>query len=294
LAAQEDVDAVTRCFQDHGLRAESVAPGRRTIELSGRVRHVEEVFRTEVHHYLVDGRTPPHHSIDIAIPDALAGWSVCVASLHDFHLRPLHRRSAPDADHSTGRHVIGTYDFATIYNLITLWNSNLDGSGQSIAIAGRTNIDPRDIAGFRIDVPADQQHPGHPQRQRPRHHQRGPGDRSGSESGLDLEWAGAATKGATIKLVVSASTNASDGIHLSGVYIVNHNLAPVVSLSFGACEAANGRANQFFSNLWSQAAAQGMSRIRCGGRQRLGRRDDPAMARPGGRMPRSRPATDWP
>ena len=41
---------------------------------------------------------------------------------------------------------------------------------------------------------------------------------------------------------------------------MNHNLAPVVSLSFGACEAAMGAAgNQFWNSLWQQAAAQGMT-----------------------------------
>ncbi|MGA2502412.1 MAG: S53 family peptidase [Tepidisphaeraceae bacterium] len=60
--------------------------------------------------------------------------------------------------------------------------------------------------------------------------------------------------------MVSKSTRSTDGVDLSNQYIVNNNVASVMSLSFGACEAQLGAAgNQFYNNLWSQAAAQGIS-----------------------------------
>ena len=65
---------------------------------------------------------------------------------------------------------------------------------------------------------------------------------------------------ASIQVVVSASTQTTDGINLSAQYIVNHNLAPVASVSFGNCESGMSRTeNQFWNGLWQQAAAQGMS-----------------------------------
>jgi len=67
---------------------------------------------------------------------------------------------------------------------------------------------------------------------------------------------------ATITLVVTETpdTSASDGVDLSALYIVDNNLAPVMSESFGACELGQGTAgNQFESNLWEQAAAQGIT-----------------------------------
>jgi hypothetical protein len=90
-----------------------------------------------------------------------------------------------------------------------------------------------------------------------------PGIVSSDEQGeatLDVEWSGAVARNATVELVVSASTAASDGVALSSQYIVNQNLAPVMSLSFGSCEASMGGAgNQFWNALWQQAAAQGIS-----------------------------------
>jgi len=65
---------------------------------------------------------------------------------------------------------------------------------------------------------------------------------------------------ATIDLVVSEGTLTAAGTDLSSFYIIDNNLDPVMSLSFGACEAALGTAgNQFFNGLWEQAAAQGIS-----------------------------------
>src|SRR5581483_11516729 len=44
---------------------------------------------------------------------------------------------------------LAPYDFATIYDLLPLWNSGLDGTGQTIAIVGETDINPLDPEYFR-------------------------------------------------------------------------------------------------------------------------------------------------
>ena len=80
------------------------------------------------------------------------------------------------------------------------------------------------------------------------------------EADLDVEWSGAVAPGATVKLVVSASTPASAGIDLSALYIVEHNLAGAMNESYGGCESGLGSAgNAFYNSLWQQAAAQGIT-----------------------------------
>jgi hypothetical protein len=44
---------------------------------------------------------------------------------------------------------LGPTDFATIYNVLPLWNAGIDGTGQTIAIVGETNIHITDIENFR-------------------------------------------------------------------------------------------------------------------------------------------------
>ena len=269
--AQEDLDAIAAWLEGHGFRVNEIARGRRSLEFSGTARQVESAFHTEIHHYLVDGVPHVANSTDLAIPEALADVVGGVASLHDFHARPLHRLLGPypaaqpgagvagspagQTDLSGGSHALSPYDFATIYDVAPLWNQGYDGTGQTIAIVADTNVKLTDVTAFRsqfglgannVTVVLNGTNPGVVSGEE-------------TEADLDIEWSGGVAKGAAVKLVVSANTNASDGVTLSAQYIVNGNLAPVMSMSYGLCEAEMGGENALYANLWSQAAAQGIS-----------------------------------
>ena len=45
-------------------------------------------------------------------------------------------------------YAVGPYDFATIYNVAPFWNGTpaIDGTGETIAIVGETDINPQDVA----------------------------------------------------------------------------------------------------------------------------------------------------
>jgi len=255
-ASQGDLDVLANWLQERGFRVNGVAEGRRTLEFSGTARQVEEAFQTEIHQYDVNGERHSANATDIAIPEALAPVVGGIRSLHDFPVHPLYRR-APAFNISSSVHAIGPYDFAAIYNVAALWNLNYDGTGQTIAISGHTNIKLSDVTTFRsyFGLPANNPQivvngadPGII------------GADEETEADLDVEWSGAVARGATVQFVVSKSTRTTDGVDLSNVYIVDHNAASAISLSFGACEAQLGVAgNAFYSSLWAQAAAQGIS-----------------------------------
>ena len=60
--------------------------------------------------------------------------------------------------------------------------------------------------------------------------------------------------------MVSAATNTTDGVNLSALYIVDNNLAPIMTESFSICELALGTTElQSISSLAEQAAAQGIT-----------------------------------
>jgi subtilase family serine protease len=258
--AQQDIDAVVGWLEDNGFHVSEIGRGRRTLEFSGTASQVEIAFHTEMRQYEVAGVVHLANATDVAIPEALAPVIGGVVSLHDFRHQPMHQvlgqMPAPATNLNGGARGLSPYDFAAIYNVTQLWNSNWDGTGQSVAIAGRTNIKLSDVTTFRstFGLPANNpqvilngRDPGIV----------GTGEEM--EADLDVEWSGGVAKGATIKFVVSASTNASDGVDLSTQYIVNNNVAPVVSVSFGLCEAYMGSGNAFYNSLWQQAAAQGIS-----------------------------------
>ncbi len=152
---------------------------------------------------------------------------------------------------------VSPYDFATIYNVLPLWNAGIDGTGQTIAVLEETDIHVDDVRSFRsiFGLPAKD----------PVFIVNGPdpGVTNTDEEGeavLDTEWAGAVAKGATIAFVTSASTTATYGTDLSAIYAINNNVAPITSLSYGECETALGATgNAFYVSLWQQGAAQGIS-----------------------------------
>lgn len=122
---------------------------------------------------------------------------------------------------------------------------------------GRTDIRTSDVSGFRSFFGLPKKSPTII------HNGSDPGNLGGNEeveADLDVEWSGSIAKNATVKFVVSKSTSTTDGVNLSAQYIVSHNLAPVMSTSFGQCEKNIGSAgNTFFNNLWKQAASQGIT-----------------------------------
>ena len=289
--ADQDVQTIVAWLDSQGFQIDRVANGRGAIEFSGNAGQVQNAFRTEIHKYAVSGKNYWANASDPQIPSALTPVVAGVASLNSFRRRPMYQllgifakskktgevkrvaqatagATVPNftlncgTDPSTGQpitcYAVSPYDFATIYNVLPLWNASspITGSGQSIAIVARTNIDVQDVADFQslFGLPAnpptvilDGPDPGIV-----------PGDET--EADLDVEWSGAVAKGAKINLVVSQSTEASDGVDLSALYIVDNDVAPVMSESYGECELGLGAAgNQFINNLWEQATAEGIT-----------------------------------
>jgi len=158
------------------------------------------------------------------------------------------------------------YDFAAIYNVLPLWNAAtpIDGTGQTIAIAGTSNINLADVATFRstFGLPAKvptviitNTDPG----DCPTAASTCDGDLT--ENSLDVEWSGAVAKNANIVLVTSSATTAStDNLYLSEDYIVQHKTAPIMNVSYGECELFVGTAgNVEYNTLWQTAASEGIA-----------------------------------
>ena len=259
--SDHDLAQVAGWLRSHGLEVEEIARGRRSLVFSGTVEQVEEAFHTPMRTYNVGGELHQANATDPEIPRALAGVVHGVVALHDFQSKPAHTAvkaaPLPQANATNGQHYLAPADFATIYDLAPLYQNSITGSGQSIAVVARCNIHLSDVQTFRssFGLPANN----------PTIVVNGtdPGIVSSdeeTEADLDAEWAGAIAQNASVQFVVSASTNTSDGVMLSAQYIVNNNLAPVMTLSFGLCEAAQGAAeNSFINSLWQQAAAEGIT-----------------------------------
>lgn len=268
-----DIQAVTSWLTSEGFEVKRVAAGRTVIEFSGSAGLIHEAFHTKIHQYDVEGKTRFANASDPMIPQALAPVIAGIDSLHSFPKKSLHRllgsfqKSKATGEirplftfliSGTYQYAVGPVDFATIYNVLPLWAAGTDGTGQSIAIVGDSNININDVRNFRamFGLPAKD----------PQIIVDGPDPgllaASGleTEADLDVEWAGAVAKGATIKFVVSEDTLNTFGIDLSSLYIVDNNIASVMSISFGECEAGlGGGGNAFESAVYEQGAAEGIT-----------------------------------
>ena len=257
--SETDAAQVTRWLQAHGMEVEELTAGRRSIVFSGTAAQVEAAFHTSIHTYKIGAEVHHANASDPEIPKAFSGVVAGIVSLHDFRSAPMHTGARiPTSEFTSGgSYYLAPADFATIYDLIPLYQQSISGGGQAVAIVARSNINIADVRQFRtaFGLPAND----------PQIILNGsnPGVLSSgeeTEADLDVEWSGAVAKNAAIKFVVSKSTNSSDGSYLSAQYIVNHNLAPVMSMSFGICEAALGSSgNSFINSLWQQAASEGIT-----------------------------------
>ncbi len=286
--ADSDIQAVTDWLTSRGFTGIKVSPGRTRVEFSGNIGQINSAFQTQIHHFYVGGKMHSANVSDPQIPAALSPVVRGVASLHDFrpqaqvHRLGTFRRTKNTNEvkplftfgkcgSSTPCYAVGPGDFAKIYNIPATISatspgvSGPPGTGVTIAIVQDSNINPADVADFQkmfgltanpVNVILNGPDPGI----------QGPNSATDDEieADLDVQWAGAVAPGAQIDLVVSQDSESIGmfGTDLSAIYIVDNNIAPVLSESFGSCEASIGSsAEALYVDLWEQASAQGITAV---------------------------------
>jgi len=254
-----DVHQITAWLKSQGFGGLHVARGRNWIRFSGTAAQVQSAFGTEIHRYNVDGELHVANATAPKIPVALAGMVTGLRGLHDFHLQPRGvKRARPYYTSAKFGDLVAPGDVATIYDLNALYNAGIDGTGQTLAVIGQTDIYQADLNGFRTGfglssiscttdstdvitacsdarfqyaVPTGLTDPATPLTT---------GDLS--EADLDLEWSGAVAPNAQIVYVNAPAVFGTGGSLISGgVWVawydaVDNNRAAVITMSYGLCE----------------------------------------------------------
>ena len=276
--SDQDMQAVAGWLISHGFQIGGISRGRTVIEFSGSASQVRQAFHAEIHKYAVNGEDHWANASDPQIPAALANVVEGVATLHNFSKKPqieitedriaayVGPGQTPQVTFQNGRHALGPWDYDTIYNILPIINppSGFSGPpagfGTIIAVVGRSNIDIQDVARFRAIFNLQNNNPqifiNGPD----------PGNLGGAEEAeavLDTTWSGAIAPGANVWLIVSASTNTTDGVDLSEVYVIDGGVGTaVMTESFGTCEAGVTAAEATnISQLAEQAAAEGITYV---------------------------------
>ncbi len=242
--SDDDLRKIEIWLQAHSLTVVAVARGRNSIAFNGSAAQVEAAFQIELHQYLTNGEYHFANSTEPSIPAAFAGVVTGIRGLNDFRLKPSKIKQLNPEFTSGGSHFLAPGDFATIYDITPLYNAGIDGTGQTLVVAGQTQVSLTDIETFRSTFKLSAKDPqivlvpGSTD----------PGVSSGDlpEADLDLEWSGAVAKNATVIYVYTAD------VLQSVQYAIDQDLAPVISLSYGLCELETPSVDATIFRSWAQ------------------------------------------
>lgn len=285
----QDLAQVAAWLQSQGFQVAPIPPSADRVDFTGTAAQVEAAFKTKMHRYLLNGVEGWANATDISVPQAIAGMTLAVRHLNTFRPLPQVQRMPVRVSHhklvaarpqytvqtqnGTLQYFLAPSDIHTIYNVSGLYNANITGTGQYLGIVGQTDITQyqSDIANFRslsglnaANLPTQILVPNSGT------NQAYPSDLE--EADLDVEWSGAIAKDATI-LYVTVGNDQNKGVFDSLQYAIqtplinNTRYIPVISISYGNCEAAFGGSGdiQALQQYLQQANAQGQTVIASAG-----------------------------
>jgi subtilase family serine protease len=286
-ASETTVAVLSRWLESNGLHVGTVPAGRAHLSFTGDKEKIEAAFHTQIHLFNVGGEQHYANIDDPMIPEALKPLIAAARGLNDFYptpgVKPMNSNAhdvalalaghdaralaSPDTFYSgAGQYpgYVGPTDFATMYNILPLYQQGITGAGVTVAIAAQSDVNPTVLATFWSGFSVAGSNFGLPNQQfisMPVPAAEGgvdPGqtmDGNEDEAYIDTEIVGALAPGAKLILVRDrVVSNAAQ-------YIIDLNLAAVLNISFDQCEAALASANTAINAMWEQAVSQGITVI---------------------------------
>ncbi len=254
-ARRSDAAQVAAWLAAAGMKDIRIARGRLFISFSGTAAQVEAAFQTSIHRFAVGGRMHFANVAPASLPASLRRYVCGVMGLDDFNPVPqLVRTPASQYAAGNGTNDLGPADLAAIYDIGSLFDRGITGSGVTVAILGQTPIGLDDYRAYRarFGLPANDFHSIEV-----------PSSGSGTnatldleEATLDLEAVGAVARSASI-LYVWGTT-----VQVAAAYAIDNQLAQIISFSYAGCEIPGG---QFYQMLALQAAAEGITWVSASG-----------------------------
>lgn len=263
-----DVAAVTQWLTHSGLALVDLSPSRTFLTVTGPAATVAAAFSVDFRMFAFNGEPRLSATTEPAIPTAFTGVVTAIDGLTDLPVHPMHRaapaapRASPESlqplysNATNTLHYVFPGDFTKIYDIDALIAAGYNGTGVKVAVISRSDIANSDItqleglAGLPSKLPNIILIPGSAD----------PGvvPVDTGEATLDVGRVLTTAPGAQTDLVISASS--SGGLSAGLQYNVNTLLDPIMTISYGLCEAAAGQSGvNFYNTLFSQAAAEGIS-----------------------------------
>ena len=252
-----DMTTVSNWLTSQGFKITNAARSKTFIQFSGTVAQAQSAFQTSIHKVSLNGEEHVANVTEAALPSGIAAVVGSVAGLNDFKLKPRMKAHQVQASADpkftssiSGNTYIAPGDFYTIYDVSPLLTNSVNGTGITIAVAGQTDISLSDVAAFRsasglsTNAPTVKLYGADP----------GTSSSDIDEAQLDVEWSGAVAPSASILYV--NSQNVIDSL----VDIIDNQLAPIASISYGDCESGTGQSEiNTLNQAFMQANAEGIT-----------------------------------
>ncbi len=279
--SSQDINVLAAWLRSQGFTVDETARSRTWIAFSGIAAQVNAAFQTSMHNYMVDGKMHYAAATEPSVPAAFAGVVTGIGALHNFAPHARSVQPKPRLTSSlTGNHFIVPGDFATIYDLQALYNSGINGTGQTIAIMGQTDLTTDSNPGRngtpgavvngqeqQYDVVTFRNLAGLPALTSTNFQTvlvtgvTDPGvvTADANEANLDVEWSGAVAPNANLVYVINNPTT-SNGAFGALEWAVSNVKANIFSISYGECEPqASATDKSQLTTAAAQAAAQGQT-----------------------------------
>jgi subtilase family serine protease len=285
--SQKDIATIKEWLEGHGFTVTGIQPSGMIVEFSGNAGMVRDAFHTEIHNLaLKNGETHIANINDPQIPAALAGAIHGIVSLNNFFPHPLVQKLPPARIANDGTSIkselgpTGDYtstsgsstyyavvpgDVQKVYNIGPLYTAGYAGKGETIALIEDSNAyNTADWTTFESTFGLTS-YGGtlttvHPTGSTTCTN---PGDIAGTdlEVELDIEYAAATAPAAALEIASCKDTSTTFGGLIAVENLTSATaVTPVMSISYGECEAENGAtANAAYSTAYENAAAKGTS-----------------------------------
>jgi subtilase family serine protease len=258
-----DIQKLTTWLQSQGFSIQSVARARNFIVFSGTVAQAQTAFQTQIHNFVINGKTNFSNTTPISIPAALAGVVSGVRGLSNFRANSYIQHKNPKYSFPLGNNEyelnLAPGDLETMYDIGPLYSANINGTGQKLAVVGQTDVYLADLNDFRSSfglptIPTTGTgscttdanglitscEVGTTTTTYPLQYlliDTDPGAPGSDldEADLDLEWSNAVAQDAQI-IYVNAPDPNGNGVWDSWYYAVDNKVAPVITMSYGICE----------------------------------------------------------
>lgn len=280
-----DIAKVTAWLSSQGLIVTGVANGGTFVTFDGTVAQVQAAFGTSIHNLSINGEAHFANITNPHVPSAFAGVVGAVTGLHNFRPKPRVRTSVANPRFTSSlseQHYLAPGDIYAIYDvssaLLAAGGGGI-GTGSNchsvpagttcgdIAVTGQVDIYPADITAFRTaaglsttNLPTTV-HEGSDPGFALTCNNCFPNQDDLDESSIDLEWSGAMAPAATILFV-----NGVDVMLNAMTQAIDQDLAPIITTSYGNCEAAWGVTElNSLNQIFKQANAQGQTVLAAAG-----------------------------